>query len=92
MNRMPTAYHAQVQRLLDGERDPHKDLDPDLVGALVRLGCVRLVVTPKGLSTIADDGMVSVKGVLHVQDCERVRLAARGSRRRGDCTCGSDPS
>jgi hypothetical protein len=64
----------------------------DLLYHFLRLherGLVRIHVTDEGLAAIARDGMVRVRGVDHVQDCETVRLAARGARRPGVCTCGS---
>ena len=70
-------------------RSPIDDLDADVVWDLVRKGALRLVVTNGGLSAVAEDGLVLVDDARHVQDCEVVRLAARGSRRRGECTCGA---
>ena len=88
--RLSSAEAGQVLMLLDRRRVD--ELDADVCWELVRRGAVRLVVTDGGLAAVAEDGMVSVSDVMHVQDCERVRLAARGSRRRGECTCGSEPT
>lgn len=66
----------------------------DMLHAFLRLwrrGCLKIVVTGEGLSEIARDGLVRVDGRDHVQTCEVVRLASRGSLRREPCTCGSVP-
>jgi hypothetical protein len=67
-------------------------LDLPMLVDLLADGHVKLRVTNAGLSEIATDGLVRVRGKDHLIECDVVQLAARGARRKGECTCGSVPS